>query len=161
MILKYKRLQKLHSKLPLLADKQDQFSTYLTPFPAWSIVKSGFVSRNLVKFAIVQIIGKLWKGVIYSRLSPFSVQEIPDPIIEYPNEVIVKNLLSGICGTDMALLQAKVDLRVAPAALSRYDRMYLGHENLAKVKQVGDKVDGFEIGDRVTVVKLSALSEFH
>jgi threonine dehydrogenase-like Zn-dependent dehydrogenase len=106
-----------------------------------------------VKFAIVQIVRKFWKGVVYSRLSPFSVQDMPDPIIEYPDEVIVENLLSGICGTDMALLQAKIDLRVAPAALSKYDKMYLGHENLAKVKQVGGKVTGFEIGDRVTVVK--------
>jgi threonine dehydrogenase-like Zn-dependent dehydrogenase len=105
-----------------------------------------------VKFAIVQIVRKFWKGVVYSRLSPFSVQDIPDPIIEYPDEVIVENLLSGICGTDMALLQAKIDLRVAPAALSKYDKMYLGHENLAKVMQVGGKVTGFEIGDRVTVV---------
>jgi threonine dehydrogenase-like Zn-dependent dehydrogenase len=81
------------------------------------------------------------------------MNEVPDPKIEFPNDVIVENRLSGICGTDMSLMQAKIDLRVAPAALSKYDRMYLGHENMAIVKEVGEGVENFSQGDRVTVLK--------
>ena len=116
-------------------------------------MKSGYVTRSIVRFGYVQVLSKIWKGVIFSKFSPFRLKEVPDPVVKFPKEVLVENILAGICGTDMSLIQAKVDLRVAPSAISKYDKMYLGHENLARVLDTGEKVTKFKKGDRVTVAK--------
>ncbi|MHA2501427.1 MAG: zinc-dependent alcohol dehydrogenase [Candidatus Kariarchaeaceae archaeon] len=115
-------------------------------------MKAGFVERNFFKAGLVKALNKIWPGVIFSRLSPFNVAEMDQPEIEFDTEVLVDHIYSGICGSDISLLNSRADPRVAPAALSRYNRIYLGHEILARITKVGPAVEGFEVGDRVTVM---------
>ncbi|MCY3410739.1 MAG: alcohol dehydrogenase catalytic domain-containing protein [Candidatus Heimdallarchaeota archaeon] len=114
---------------------------------------TAFYEKNYLKIVLYKILSPFWKGVLFSRLSPFIVRELPDPVIEYPNEVLVKNLKTGFCGSDMSILTTDLDTRVAPAALSMYSRIYLGHENVAEILDVGDEVVGLKPGDRVVVAE--------
>jgi len=62
------------------------------------------------------------------------------PII-LDNEVLVKVLAAGICGTDISIYQ---DHRVVPEMLT------IGHEFCGEIIKIGRSVKNFEIGDIVT-----------
>lgn len=64
-----------------------------------------------------------------------------------PGEVQVQIAYAGICGTDLHIYHGKMDWRVAPSQI-------MGHEVSGTVSQVGPGVQGFSIGDRVTVMPL-------
>ncbi len=61
-----------------------------------------------------------------------------------PDEVRVRVLECGICGTDRDIVAGKYG--VAPAGRSD---LVLGHENLGAVDQVGAAITGFRVGDLV------------
>jgi threonine dehydrogenase-like Zn-dependent dehydrogenase len=63
--------------------------------------------------------------------------------------VRVRNQLCGICGSDLHQLFVDASLDVAPVALPSHRRIYLGHEMVGQVVEVGGAVRGFQIGDRV------------
>jgi threonine dehydrogenase-like Zn-dependent dehydrogenase len=65
--------------------------------------------------------------------------------------VRVRNLLSGICASDLHLLFVETDPRVSAAALPGSARVYLGHEVLSVVTEVGSRVTNLHVGDRVIV----------
>lgn len=57
-----------------------------------------------------------------------------------PDEVLVKILAAGICGTDLSIYEGK---RKVP------DNLIPGHEFIAEIVKLGDNVRGFEVGDWV------------
>jgi 2-desacetyl-2-hydroxyethyl bacteriochlorophyllide A dehydrogenase len=65
--------------------------------------------------------------------------------------VRVRNRLAGICGSDMHLITADGDLRIAPAALPTHGHTYLGHEVVGEVIEIGDTVQRLHVGDRVVL----------
>jgi aryl-alcohol dehydrogenase len=58
-----------------------------------------------------------------------------------PDEVIVRVLSAGICGTDIEVLDGHLDLLPTPVVL--------GHEGAGVVEEVGQEVAGIEVGDTV------------
>ncbi len=58
----------------------------------------------------------------------------------------------GICGTDMHIYHGVMDQRVMPPKV-------IGHEMSGTVAEIGDGVEGFEIGDRVVVRPLDYCGE--
>ena len=66
-----------------------------------------------------------------------------------PGWVRLRPELSGVCGSDMALLHAKISLVLT--AFGSAPRMILGHEMVAVVEQVGPGVTAVAEGDRVAV----------
>ena len=75
--------------------------------------------------------------VLHGRRS-MSFEEVPDPTAG-DGEVIVEVGLCGICGSDLHLY----DSATAP------DGIVLGHEFGGAIVSVGQKVTGWEAGDRV------------
>ncbi|MFW9924081.1 MAG: zinc-binding dehydrogenase [Candidatus Thorarchaeota archaeon] len=72
----------------------------------------------------------------------------PKPKIKYENQVIIKNLLGGICGSDLHQLQ--VDVSYASSILARKINPFpIGHEAIGLVEEVGSKVTSWKVGDRV------------
>lgn len=60
-----------------------------------------------------------------------------------PDEILVAPILTGVCGTDLEIIDGKID-----AAFVRYP-IVLGHEWCGRVVAVGSNVDSFEVGTRV------------
>ncbi len=58
-----------------------------------------------------------------------------------PDEVVVRVLSAGICGTDIEVLDGRLDLLPTPVVL--------GHEGAGVVEEVGRDVTGIEVGDTV------------
>src|SRR3954470_14454103 len=76
---------------------------------------------------------------------PFRVrpETKPDPVIEHPNDAIVRVTRSAICGSDLHLYHGLVpDTRVGQT---------FGHEFVGVVEEVGPNVDNLKAGDHVMV----------
>ena len=83
------------------------------------------------------------KALVYDGPGKKAWQEVPDPVIQDPTDVVVRVDTTTICGTDLHILQGDV------AAVT--DGRILGHEAVGTVTAVGDAVTAFSEGDRVLV----------
>lgn len=72
--------------------------------------------------------------------APLSLEHIPVPRIA-PDEVLVETRTSGICGTDLHILEGHGYVPVLPHVL--------GHEPAGVVVEVGSDVETLRLGDRV------------
>ena len=81
------------------------------------------------------------KAIVFPKAHQFEVQQVNDPTCE-PDDVVVEVTSCGICGTDLHIFHAEYmsDFPLIP-----------GHEFHGKVVEVGKKVTGLKLGDRVAV----------
>lgn len=108
---------------------------YLEPTPA--------------RFALTKALARLTPAACFAPTSPLHLAEIPDPLLPAQDWVRVRNRLCGICGSDLHQIFLDASLDVAPTALPAHRRIYLGHEMVGEVTEVGGGVQDFRIGDRV------------
>lgn len=83
------------------------------------------------------------KALVYHGPGKKAWEEVPDPQIQDPTDVIVKVDTTTICGTDLHILGGDVPVVT--------DGRILGHEAVGTVTEVGDAVGSFKVGDRVLV----------
>jgi threonine dehydrogenase-like Zn-dependent dehydrogenase len=83
------------------------------------------------------------KAVTWHGRRDVRVDEVPDPRISKPDDVIVKITSSGICGSDLHLYE------VLGPFMTEGD--ILGHEPMGVVAEVGPEVTAVQAGDRVVV----------
>jgi NAD+-dependent secondary alcohol dehydrogenase Adh1 len=78
---------------------------------------------------------------------PLVVEEVPDPEIRSPFDVIVKVGAAGLCRTDLHIWEGQFDEAQREAGLSL--PYAPGHENAGWVEAVGDAVTNVAPGDKV------------
>ena len=83
------------------------------------------------------------KALVYHGPGQKSWDDVPDPTIEAPTDIVVRIDSSTICGTDLHILKGDVP-ECLPGTI-------LGHEATATVVEKGSAVTTLEIGDRVLV----------
>ena len=85
-----------------------------------------------------------WKSraAVYVEKDVLEFQEITIEDLK-PDEVLLKVLLCGVCGTDLHLFHGEVPLAKPPVVL--------GHEIVAEVVELGDAVEDLKPGQRVAV----------
>jgi len=88
------------------------------------------------------------KALVYHGPGQKAWEEVPDPTILQPTDVIVRVDTTTICGTDLHILKGDVPA-VTPGRI-------LGHEGVGTITEVGDAVQMFEVGDRVIISCISA-----
>jgi glutathione-independent formaldehyde dehydrogenase len=82
------------------------------------------------------------RAVVYRKPFDIVVEEVPDPRIEHPNDVVVRITSTGISGSDLHLYEGRT--AAEPGVV-------FGHENLGIVEDVGSGVTSLEHGDRVVM----------
>lgn len=83
------------------------------------------------------------RAMVYRGPYKIRVEEKPMPVIEHPNDAIVRVTLAAICGSDLHLYHGMMpDTRVGHT---------FGHEFIGVVEQVGSSVQNLQVGDRVMV----------
>jgi glutathione-independent formaldehyde dehydrogenase len=82
------------------------------------------------------------KAVVYKEPFKVAVEEVEDPRIEHPCDVIVRITSTAICGSDLHMYEGRT---AAEAGI------VFGHENLGIVEDVGDAVTSIRAGDRVVM----------
>jgi threonine dehydrogenase-like Zn-dependent dehydrogenase len=83
------------------------------------------------------------KAVAWHGQRDVRVDEVPDPRIEEPTDVVVQVTSSGICGSDLHLYE------VLSPFMTEGD--ILGHEPMGIVTDVGAQVEHVKPGDRVVI----------
>ncbi|HEY6740466.1 MAG TPA: glutathione-independent formaldehyde dehydrogenase [Actinopolymorphaceae bacterium] len=82
------------------------------------------------------------KAVVYKEPFNVAVEEVEDPRIQDPNDVVIKITTSAICGSDLHMYEGRT------AAESG---IVFGHENMGIVQEVGPGVATVKEGDRVVL----------
>lgn len=86
---------------------------------------------------------EMMKAILIERPFELSITEIPKPVIEKPDEVLIRVISGGICGSDIGIY-------TGTNSLATYPRI-IGHEFGGRVEQVGSGVTGLKAGDVVAV----------
>ncbi|MGN6743211.1 MAG: zinc-dependent alcohol dehydrogenase family protein [Amnibacterium sp.] len=88
------------------------------------------------------------KALVYKGPGQKAWEDVPDPTIQKPTDVIVKIDTTTICGTDLHILKGDVPA-VKPGRI-------LGHEGVGTITEIGDAVTTLKVGDRVIISCISA-----
>lgn len=112
-------------------------------------MKTLVLDVSVPRVLLTQALGRISRKAYFAPTSPLRVIDLPDPSLPAPDWVRVRNRLCGICGSDLHQLFLDAGLDVAPVALPAHKRIYLGHEMVGDVVEVGEAVRGLEVGDRV------------
>ncbi len=94
--------------------------------------------------------------VLFSRLAPVQVREVPEPELPGEDWVRIRPRLAGLCGSDLSIIRCHESLTLQPLASYPF---VLGHEVCAEITGLGPAVEGFEVGERVAVMPWLACRE--
>ncbi|MDB5838452.1 MAG: glutathione-dependent formaldehyde dehydrogenase [Herminiimonas sp.] len=83
------------------------------------------------------------RALVYHSSNDVKVDTVPDPIIQEPDDIILKVTATAICGSDLHLYRGKVPGMKAGDIL--------GHEFMGEVVDAGPAVTRLQKGDRVVV----------
>ena len=81
------------------------------------------------------------KALLLSEYSKLEVADLPRPAVA-PGEVLVQVAACGICGSDVHGYDGSSGRRIPP--------LVMGHEAAGVIAEVGEGVNQFAVGDRVT-----------
>ncbi len=87
--------------------------------------------------------------VAHSSWVPVRMREIAEPGLIGPEWVTIRPKLSGFCGSDLSTVLCHESLTLEPFPSYPF---VLGHEVCGDIAEVGEEVEGFAPGDRVTVM---------
>lgn len=82
------------------------------------------------------------KAAVFHKIGDISVDNVDDPKIEQPDDIILKVTTTAICGSD---------LHIYDGFVPQLRDMVLGHEFMGIVEEVGPQVTRVKKGDRVVV----------
>ena len=83
------------------------------------------------------------KAVTWHGVHDMRVEEVPDPKIEEPTDIVIRVTSSGLCGSDLHLYETLAAF-MEPGDI-------VGHEPMGVVEAVGSAVTHLDIGDRVVI----------
>ncbi len=81
------------------------------------------------------------KALLLTAYNQLEYTETPEPSLS-PTDVLVQVKACGICGSDVHGLDGSTGRRVPP--------LIMGHEAAGIISKLGEEVNGFAVGDRVT-----------
>jgi glutathione-independent formaldehyde dehydrogenase len=80
------------------------------------------------------------KALVYHGPKDVRIDDVPEPKIERPTDVLVKITTTNICGSDLHMYDGRTEVE---------NGKVLGHENLGEVVEVGKAVQNVKVGDMV------------
>jgi threonine dehydrogenase-like Zn-dependent dehydrogenase len=83
------------------------------------------------------------KALCWFGTGDVRVEQVPDPEILNPRDIIIKVTLAAICGSDLHLFDGYIP------TMQRGD--ILGHETMGEVVAVGKEITNLAVGDRVII----------
>ncbi len=82
------------------------------------------------------------KAVVYRGPYELAVEDVDDPRIEDPQDVLVRVSTTCICGSDLHMYEGRTDAESG---------LVFGHENMGVIEEVGSGVTGLRPGQRVVM----------
>lgn len=90
------------------------------------------------------------KATVMYAAGDVRLDDVPDPVVEYPTDAVVRVVATCVCGSDLWPYRG-----IEPLAWPRR----MGHEAIGVVTEVGDAVAGFTPGDFVIVPMYNSCGE--
>ncbi len=106
---------------------------------------------SIPRYLATGALAKRWPGVLFTPLAPVRLREVPEPALPGPEWVKVRPRLSAVCGSDMGIILCRESLTLQPFASYPF---VIGHEVCGEIAEAGEAVEGFAVGDRVTVMPM-------
>ncbi|HLI08478.1 MAG TPA: alcohol dehydrogenase catalytic domain-containing protein [Ktedonobacteraceae bacterium] len=100
---------------------------------------------------MTRLLGLVWRGAYFASFAPLRVENRPRQALPASNWVRVRTTLAGISSSDLQLVFADIDPRVAAAAQPGFGRMAPGREVVGEVIEVGEGVQHLQVGNRVVL----------
>ncbi len=82
------------------------------------------------------------RAVVFDGVGTVRLAEVPEPIVEAPDDAIVRVTRTAICGSDLHFVHGKAPIDPGET---------LGHEAVGVVEAIGERVTRFAVGDPVVV----------
>ena len=82
------------------------------------------------------------RAVVWKGPNRVAVEQVDDPRIESPTDVLVRISTAGICGSDLHMFEGRTAAQPG---------VVLGHENMGVIEEVGSAVRQLQKGDRVVM----------
>ncbi|WDP98807.1 glutathione-independent formaldehyde dehydrogenase [Micromonospora chalcea] len=82
------------------------------------------------------------RAVVYEGPHEVAVNEVDDPRIEDPNDVVVQVTTTAICGSDLHMYEGRTAAEPG---------IVFGHENMGVIVETGPGVTSLRVGDRVSM----------
>ncbi|MGW5613451.1 glutathione-independent formaldehyde dehydrogenase [Streptomyces sp. NPDC003877] len=82
------------------------------------------------------------RAVVYKGPFEVAIEQVEDPRIQHPNDVIVRVTSTAICGSDLHMYEGRTAAEPG---------IVFGHENLGVVEETGEGVTSLSRGDRVVM----------
>ena len=79
-------------------------------------------------------------AVVFQGEHDVAIEEVDEPAIEHPNDVLVDITTTCICGSDLHMYEGRTAAEPG---------IVFGHENMGVVTEIGEGVSDLEEGDRV------------
>jgi (R,R)-butanediol dehydrogenase / meso-butanediol dehydrogenase / diacetyl reductase len=112
-------------------------------------MKALLFSASVSKFVVLKALGALFPSLFYKGpLATVKYADIPEPSLPGPDWVKLRTLMCGFCGSDQSLIFLKDSPTASPFTSFP---CVLGHELCAEIVEVDKELNGFCVGDRVTV----------
>lgn len=118
-------------------------------------MRSVFFEKSVARVLLTLGLKQLSRRAVSGPWSPVRYRTLPEPALPGPRGIRVRNHQCGVCATDLHLVAVDVDPKIHPAALPTYDRIYLGHEAVGEITEVGSAVTAMGRGQRVLMQSLS------
>ena len=84
----------------------------------------------------------IMKAVVFNGKKKISIENVKDPEIEKPTDIILKVTSTAICGSDLHIYNGYIPQK---------NKFILGHEFMGIVEEVGSEIKNLKKGDRVVV----------
>lgn len=115
--------------------------------PMWSV----YLDTHPARVETTRLLSRISRRAFYGPLAPLRARALAEPELPGEHWVRVRNRMAGIRGDDLQLVQLQDDRSVSPLAAPRHPRVYLGHEVVGEVVEVGPAVRFVRVGDRVAL----------
>jgi Zn-dependent alcohol dehydrogenase len=100
-------------------------------------LKALYFDNSLPKVLAMRAASLIDKYAALGPISPVRYAEVPEPRLPGDRWVKVKNIASGLCGTDIHFIFMDMDPRSFNAAVPGISRKYLGHELVGRIIETG------------------------
>jgi L-iditol 2-dehydrogenase len=111
-------------------------------------VKAVQFNLNIPKYLITRTLSSRFKSVGTSPLSCISLRELPIPATINENWIRIRTLSSGICGSDLSVINGKTSFSLQPYSSKSF---IFGHEIVGEVVEKSPLVRNIREGDRVVI----------
>jgi len=92
------------------------------------------------------------KALVLTEYNHFEIQDVPEPPVG-PDDVLIQVQACGVCGSDVHGMDGSSGRRLPP--------IIMGHEAAGVIARVGERVTGWQAGDRVTFDSMISCGNCH